>query len=74
MFTDAPGNIGWGAALDDLEDSEPWNEAFLQEHINYLELMAIWLGLRSFLPHTQNKVVQVYSDNQTAVAYMQYSL
>ena len=56
--------------MDNLEDSGLWNEALLQEHTNYQELMAIWLGLQSFLPHMQKRVTQIYSDDQTAVAHL----
>ena len=39
-------------------------------HINYLELKAIWLGLKSLCNNSRQKHIRIQSDNTTAVAYI----
>ena len=61
---------GWGAFL--LEHAVqglwgPWEKAF---HINFLELKAIWLGLKAFQDNVEGKVVLCRCDNTTACAYI----
>ena len=61
---------GWGAFL--LEHAVqglwgPWEKAF---HINFLELKAIWLGLKAFQDNVRGKVVLCRCDNTTACAYI----
>ena len=47
-----------------------WNEAEASHHINYLELMAIFFGLKAFCMKEYSVHIQVYSDNTTAVNYI----
>ena len=39
-------------------------------HINYLELKAIWLGLKSLCNNLKQKHIRIQSDNTTAIAYI----
>ena len=61
---------GWGATLDGLETGGHWTYEERTNHINYLELLAILLALRSFSDRIQNKNVKIMSDNTSAVAYI----
>ena len=47
-----------------------WNEAEASHHINYLELMAIFFGLKAFCMKEYSVHIQVYCDNTTAVTYI----
>src|SRR5207253_598957 len=69
MLTDAS-LCGWGAHVGDQVASGIWSHRQQGEHINVLELMAVRLGLLTFLPLLANKVVQVQADNTTALAYL----
>ena len=47
--------------------SGTWSEA---EHINVLELRAIWLTMEHFLPLLQGATVEAMTDNTTAASYI----
>ena len=47
-----------------------WSEVESQLHINFLELKAVFLALRSFELLCQNQIVLVATDNTTVVAYI----
>lgn len=47
-----------------------WPTSLASHHINSLELLVIFLALQKFQPQLQGQVVQVFSDNTTAVAYL----
>lgn len=61
---------GWRAQLNASCVGGPWPALLCNRHINYLKLLAILLALREFQPALQGKVVQVFSDNTTAVCYL----
>ena len=69
LFTDASKD-GWGAHLDDLRASGLWSETESLQHINCLELKAVWLGLQSFLSTVEDSTVLAMSDNTTVVGYI----
>ncbi|XP_066981092.1 uncharacterized protein [Macrobrachium rosenbergii] len=69
LFSDAS-ESGWGATLGNKEVSGSWEEGQIGWHINRKELMAIWLGLKAFKESVAGKVVEVNSDNTTALAYI----
>ena len=47
-----------------------WSEAESQNHINCLELMAAFFGLKSFCSNMKSIHVRIYSDNITTVNYI----
>ena len=47
-----------------------WSENLQKQHINYLEMMAVFLGLKHFVKHLENKVVLVKTDNTTVMCYI----
>ena len=69
IVTDAS-KEGWGGHLGDLVVSGLWSRASAKRHINWLELQAVWLTLKHFLPQLQGTAVDVISDNTTTVAYI----
>ena len=69
IVTDAS-KEGWGGHLGDWVVSGHWSRAWAKRHINWLELQAVWLTLKHFLPQLQGTAVDVISDNSTTVAYI----
>ena len=61
---------GWGAALGDLHLSGLWSPMCLSFSINHRELLAILYAVQGFLPSLRGRVVALYSDNCTALAYL----
>ena len=67
LFTDAS-NIGWGAVLDACRIGGQWTPLEANNHINYLETLAVFHALRAFHSSLSGKHVCVRIDNMTAVA------
>ncbi len=71
--TDASGS-GWGATNLHTQTGGRWNEAEMEKakdnKINYLELLAVCLGLKSFCSNMQNVHILTRIDNTTAVTYV----
>ena len=61
---------GWGALIVDSEKHTrgQWTEEEKRHHINYLELMAVFLGLKALLNESTDSHVRVISDNTTVVS------
>ena len=69
LFSDAS-REGWGAVVDKHHLSGKWSPQDLTNHINFLELKAIWLALQAVESLVRGKVIAVFSDNSTALAYI----
>ena len=69
LFTDAS-DTGWGASLGDVHLSGSWSHLSSRFSINHRELLVVLLALRGFLPSLRGRVVAVFSDNTTALAYL----
>ena len=69
IITDAS-LIGWGATLENQETGGRWTCEESTHHINYLELLAIFMALQSFSDRVRNKFVRIMSDNTSAVSYI----
>jgi len=73
LQTDASGS-GWGATNGITAIGGKWNESekhrALHNEINYLELLAVFLALKSFCSDLSNIHIVVQVDNTTAVAYI----
>lgn len=61
---------GWGATLMGRTVNGIWSRKMARLHINVLELQAVFLALRHFLPHSEGRHVLVKTDNSTVVAYI----
>ncbi|KAL0161814.1 hypothetical protein M9458_041210, partial [Cirrhinus mrigala] len=69
VHTDAS-TTGWGAVCNGQAASGFWTGPRLLWHINCLELLAVLLALRRFLPMLRHKHVLVRTDNTATVAYI----
>lgn len=69
IFSDAS-TTGWGAACGEQRASGPWSEQERTYHINYLELLAAFLGLKTFTMNLTNCQVLLRVDNTTALSYI----
>ena len=69
LFSDAS-LLGWGAHLLDQFVSGLWSEQESQEHINLLELKAVYLALQAFQHRVAHQSVALMCDNATVVAYV----
>ena len=69
LFSDAS-REGWGAVVGELHLSGKWSQEDKLEHINLLELKAVWLALQQAEDLVKGKVISVFSDNTTALSYI----
>lgn len=69
LTTDAS-NEGWGAVVEDNSTGGRWSVQEQCEHINVLELKAVYLGLQTYFEDKNDVNVKVKIDNTTAVAYI----
>ncbi|CAB3236153.1 unnamed protein product [Arctia plantaginis] len=69
IFTDAS-RTGWGAVCNEEKISGNWRTNELEHHINYLELLAAFLGLKSFASDEKNSTILLRIDNTTAISYI----
>ena len=58
---------GWGAVCMNNTTGGLWRRDEKLQHINYLEMLAIFFGLRSFIKQNRKIHVRIYYDNTTAV-------
>ena len=70
IYTDAS-ETGWGAhdGINGIIEGR-WSDDEIHYHINVLELLAIELALKAFLKDSNKKHVKIFSDNTTAVTYI----
>ena len=69
LYSDAS-RMGWGAHLLGHRVSGLWTELEEQDHINLLELRAVYLALQAFQHRVAHQSVAVMCDNATVVAYV----
>ena len=69
LYSDAS-RLGWGAHLLGHFVSGLWSEEEKQEHINLLELRAVYLALQAFQQRVTHQSVALMCDNATVVAYV----
>lgn len=61
---------GWGAACDGEITRGHWSADENQQHINYLELLAAFMGLKSFCQNCQDINILLRIDNTTTISYI----
>jgi hypothetical protein len=61
---------GWGAHSGGVSTGGRWKDSERTDHINVLELRAILLALQAFANHVGTGFIQLFSDNTTAIAYV----
>ena len=62
--------VGWGATHEGRTVNGTWSPQMRLAHINCLELLAVSLALKHFLPFLKGQHVLVRTDNTTVVAYV----
>ena len=60
-------NIGWGTVLGENDTGGLWSPMELEFHINYLEMKAVLLGLKSLCKDCHDVQICVQSDNTTTL-------
>lgn len=66
IITSDASDIGWGAVMNDLKSGGRWTIEEARNHINYLELLACFFGLKSFCSAVTKKNVRLFMDNTSA--------
>ena len=61
---------GWGAIHNGMTAKGVWSSALKTKHINYLELMAVFLALKRFELFVRDSHVHVRTDNTAALCYI----
>lgn len=69
IFSDAS-TTGWGAACGKGTASGLWSAQERSQHINYLEILAAFFGLRVFAKELNNCQILLRIDNTTAISYI----
>ena len=69
VTTDAS-TMGWGGHSGNQKAQGTWSPLWKLEHINCLELEAVFRTVKHFLPSLKNKNVLIRSDNTTTVQYI----
>lgn len=69
IFSDASLS-GWGAVCGEDKAHGHWNESEKQMHINILELLAAFFGLKCFATNKSNCDILLRIDNTTAISYI----
>ncbi len=70
MITTDASMTGWGAVFEGRPASGEWKEEFLFWHINCLELRAVFLALKYFLPVLGGYHIIVMMDNMAVVSHI----
>lgn len=69
IFSDAS-RSGWGLVCNNVRSHGHWTEDDKCFHINYLELLAAFIGLKTFAAKLRNCEILLRIDNTTAIAYV----
>ena len=69
ITTDAS-TLGWGAVYKEFKIGGRWNDCEKINHINYLELLAVFHALKAFCKNKNNIHVGLRIDNTCAIAYI----
>ncbi len=70
MITTDASMTGWGAVFEGRPASGEWKEEFLSWHINCLELRAVFLALKYFLPVLGGYHIIVRTDNMVVASHI----
>ena len=67
QFTTDASLSGWGAEYKGTSTGGTWTKAEAENHINYLEMLAVWFGLQTFAKDINNTHIRVLCDNTSTV-------
>ena len=62
--------MGWGVCCQGRRAGGPWSLEEAQHHINYLELLAIFLATQTFAGESNDLTILVQTDNRSAMTYV----
>ena len=71
IVTDAS-DSGWGGVCNGKEAAGPWTKSIRFKSINFRELLAVFLTVKTFVNDLSNKCIQVLSDNITTIAHLNH--
>ena len=71
LTTDAS-RTGWGAVFETTSTGGSWSTREKSFHINYLELLAVFMGLQTFCKSLRNTHIRLLIDNTTAIAVLNH--
>lgn len=69
IYTDAS-RTGWGAVCNNERAHGAWKNCELDHHINFLELLAVFLALKFFASDFSDCSILLRVDNTTAISYV----
>ena len=69
IYTDASLS-GWGAVCNGNKTHGFWSKSEQKNHINFLELLAVYYGLKCFAKSKRNCEILLRVDNTTAISYI----
>ena len=69
IYTDSSSS-GWGVVINNQSYKGLWDSRQLSRHINYKELLTVFLALRR--PSVRGRRVNIISDNITTIAYINH--
>ena len=72
LTTDASQKHGWGGHMNSQTVQGRWSCLQKLSHINCLEMEAVYLTMRHFLPNLYNKNVLIKTDNTTVAQYINH--
>lgn len=61
---------GWGGVMEEHETGGKWSPEEAAHHINYLELLAVYMTLCTFCKDKTGIHIRIQTDNTTTVAYI----
>ena len=64
--------MGWGAEFAGVSSGGNWSHSESKHHINYLEMLAILLGLQTFAKEKSDAHIRIMCDNTTAVTVVNH--
>lgn len=59
--------LGWGAECSGVSSGGTWTEIEATNHINFLEMLAVFFGLQTFAKDKKNTHIRIRCDNTAAV-------
>ena len=71
LTTDASQH-GWGAVYNDTSTGGFWSDEEKFHHINYLELLAVFMGLQTLCKTNYNTHLRILTDSTTAIAVLNH--
>lgn len=69
IYTDAS-TSGWGVVINNRSYSGNWSATQYQHHINYKELLTVFIALQH--PRVKGQMINIISDNITTIAYINH--